>query len=170
MRVVEWISSISSYQSKGHWMPWRSLLIALPWILSFALIASEAHWKANAAHEKADIAQETLEVARVFAFGGIGFAGTTSQEELAFRSILILPSDTAKQRLERLYLSGNPQAMSYALAGMRKLDRKRCAELIASARTSDATVHTMSGCIMTNEKLRKIADELDSGKYDPWLR
>ena len=113
---------------------------------------------------------QPLEVAKVFAFGGVGFAGTTSQEELAFKSILVLPSDTAKQRLERLYSSGNPQAMSYALAGMRKLDRKRYAELIASARTSDATVHTMSGCIMTNEKLRKIADELDWGKYDPWLR
>ena len=73
-------------------------------------------------------------------------------------------------RLERLYSSGNPQAMSYALAGMRKLDRKRYAELIALARTSDATVLTMSGCIMTNEKLRKIVDELDSGKYDPWVR
>jgi hypothetical protein len=111
-----------------------------------------------------------LEVAKVFALGGVGFAGTTSQEELAFKSILVLPSDTAKQRFERLYSSGNPQAMSYALAGMRKLDRKRYAELIVSARTSDVTVHTMSGCIMTNEKLRKIADELDSGKYDTWLR
>ena len=111
-----------------------------------------------------------LEIAKVFALGGVGFAGTTSQEELAFKSILVLPSDTAKQRFERLYSSGNPQAMSYALAGMRKLDRKRYAELIVSARTSNATVHTMSGCIMTNEKLRKIADELDSGKYDTWLR
>jgi hypothetical protein len=90
--------------------------------------------------------------------------------EQSMCAILVLPSDTAKQRFERIYSSGNPQAMSYALAGMRKLDRKRYSELIASARTSDAPVHTMSGCIMTNEKLRKIADELDSGKYDPWLR
>ena len=142
-------------------------MIALPWILSFALIASEAHRKAEA-----DLArsQETLEVAKVFAFGGIGFAGATSQEELAFESILALPSYAAKPRLERLYSSGNPQAMSYALAGMRKLDRKRYAELIVSARRSDAIVHTMSGCIMRNEKFLQIADELDAGRYDPWLR
>jgi hypothetical protein len=167
MRFVEWIRSIRSSRSKGDWKSWRSLLIVLPWILSFALIAAEAHRKVAIAQEKADTAQETLEFANVFAFG---FAGTTSREELAFTSILVLRSHSAKQRLERLYLSGNPQAMSYALAGMRKLDRKRYAELIARARTSDATVHTMSGCVMTNEKLRKIADELDSGKYDPWLR
>ena len=56
--------------------------------------------------------------------------------------------------------------------GTAAADRGRENELLRrpSARTSDATVHTMSGCIMTNEKLRKIADELDSGEYDPWLR
>jgi hypothetical protein len=99
-----------------------------------------------------------LEVAKVFALGGVGFAGTTSQEELAFKSILVLPSDTAKQRFERLYSSGNPQAMSYALAGMRKLDRKRYAELIVSARTSDATVHTMSGCMLHYDKRKASQD------------
>jgi hypothetical protein len=141
-------------------------LLLITFCASIGLITSCA----SIAEKKGQAVLPPLEVAKVFAFGGVGFAGTTSQEELAFKSILLLPSDTATQRFERLYSSGNPQAMSYALAGMRKLDRKRYAELIASARTSDATVHTMSGCIMTNEKLRKIADELDSGQYDPWLR
>jgi hypothetical protein len=53
--------------------------------------------------------------------------------------------------------------MSYALAGMRKLDRKRYAELLVSVRASDVTVQTMSGCIISKERLRKIADDLDSG-------
>lgn len=165
MRFVDWIRS--SPRSKRHWKSWWSLLTVLPWILSFALIASEVHRDAEA-----DLArsQETLEVAKVFAFGGIGFAGATSQEELAFESILDLPSDTAKPRLEKLYSSGNPQAMSYALAGMRKIDRKRYAEMIFSARRSDATVHTMTGCIMSNERFLQIAEELDAGRYDPWLR
>src|SRR3974377_228269 len=108
MPFVKWIS-FSASRSKGDWKPWRSLLIALPWVLSFALIGAEAHRKAAVAEKKADTAQETLELARVFAFGGIGFVGTTSREELAFTSILVLPSHSAKQRLERLYLSGNPQ-------------------------------------------------------------
>jgi hypothetical protein len=72
--------------------------------------------------------------------------------------------------MEKLYATGNPQAMSYALAGMRKLDRKRYAELLVSVRASDVTVQTMSGCIISKERLRKIADDLDSGKYDAWLQ
>ncbi len=72
--------------------------------------------------------------------------------------------------MQRLYITGNPQAMSYAIAGMRKLDRKRYAELLVSVRASDVIVQTMSGCIISKEMLRKFADDLDSGKYDAWLR
>jgi hypothetical protein len=150
----------------GPSMKALTAVLLITFCTSIALFTSSA----SIAQRNGQAVLQSLEVAKVFAFGGVGFAGTTSQEELAFKSVLVLPPDTAKQRFERLYSSGNPQAMSYALAGMRKLDRKRYAELIVSARTSDATVHTMRGCIMTNEKLHKIADEIDSGKYDPWLR
>lgn len=111
-----------------------------------------------------------LEAAKIFALGPIGYAGETSQEEHQFKAIFALGRDKAKQELERLYSSGNPQAMSYALVGMRKLDRKRYAELLSAARALDATVTTMWGCIVEREELRTVANELDSGKYDSWLR
>jgi hypothetical protein len=111
-----------------------------------------------------------LETTRVFALGPVGFAASTSQQELEFKQILALPYPTAIDQMEKLYATGNPQAMSYALAGMRKLDRKRYAELLVSVRASDVTVQTMSGCIISKERLRKIADDLDSGKYDAWLQ
>jgi hypothetical protein len=62
------------------------------------------------------------------------------------------------------------QGMSYALAGMRRLDRKRYSELLVSARASDLIVTRMRGCIMSQVKLRTLADDLDSGIYDVWLR
>jgi len=111
-----------------------------------------------------------LETTRMFALGPVGFAASTSQQELEFKQILALPYPTAIDQMEKLYATGNPQAMSYALAGMRKLDRKRYAELLVSVRASDVTVQTMSGCIISKERLRKIADDLDSGKYDAWLQ
>ena len=111
-----------------------------------------------------------LESAKLFAMGPVGFGGAYSQEELQFEAILALAPNKAKQTLERLYLSGNPQAMSYALLGMHKLDRKRFAELLVSARVSDLTVDTMSGCIGSKKKLSAIAADVDSGKYDRWLR
>lgn len=139
-------------------------------LITFGAAIAWITFSTSIAQRNGQAGLQGLEAAKVFAFGGIGFAGITSQEELAFDAILTLPSNTAKQRLERLYSSGNPQAMSYALAGMRKLDRKRYSELIVSARTSDATVHTMTGCIVRNEELRNIADDVDSGRYDAWLR
>ena len=107
--------------------------------------------------------------AKIFALGPVGYAAETSQEERQFKAIMALKPDKAKQEFERLYSSGNPQAMSYALVGMRKFDHERYAELLTSARASDVTVRTMWGCIISDEKFRTVANELDSGKYDPLL-
>ncbi|MGA9672800.1 MAG: hypothetical protein WBQ94_26520 [Terracidiphilus sp.] len=111
-----------------------------------------------------------LEATKIFALGPVGYAGTTSREERQFKAVFTLDRDKAKQELERLYSSKNPLAMSYALVGMRKLDRKRYEELRRAARATDVTVTTMWGCIVESEKLRTVANDLDSGKYDPWLR
>jgi hypothetical protein len=112
----------------------------------------------------------SLAQAKIFALGPVGFAGKTSEEERQFKALFALDRDRAKQELERLYSSGNPQAMGYALVGMRKLDPKRYAGLLVTARTSDVAVTTMWGCMMESEKLRTVANDLDSGKYDSWLR
>lgn len=112
----------------------------------------------------------SLSEARIFALSPVGFAGKTSQEEIRFKAIFRLDRDKAKEELERLYLSGNPQAMSYALVGMRKLDRNRYAELLTAARASQVTVTTMWGCRVENEKLATVANDLDAGQYDSWLR
>jgi len=111
----------------------------------------------------------SLSEARIFALGGVGFAGQIPQELQLFRAIMVLKPDKAAQELERLYSDGNPQAMSYALVGMRKIDHKRYRELLALTRASDVTVRTMWGCIVLDEKIRTVANELDSGKYDPIL-
>jgi hypothetical protein len=112
----------------------------------------------------------SLAEARIFALGPVGYSAKTSQEERQFKAIFALDRDKAKEELERLYSSGNPQAMSYALVGMRKLDRKRYEELLVAFRASKSSVTTMWGCAVESEKLQTIANDLDSGKYDPWLR
>jgi hypothetical protein len=112
----------------------------------------------------------SLAEAGIFTLGPVGYAAQTSVEETQFKSIFSHDSAKAKLELERLYSSGNPQAMAYALVGMRELDRKRYAEMLSAARTSHVTVTTMFGCVIEGEKLREIANDLDSGKYDLLLR
>jgi hypothetical protein len=106
----------------------------------------------------------SLAEAKIFALGPVGFVGKTSEEERQFKAIFALDRDKAEHELERLYSSGNPQAMSYALVGMRKLDRKRYAQLLVASRASDVTVTTMWGCIMESERLPRVANDLDSGR------
>jgi len=110
-----------------------------------------------------------ISTTRVFAFGGIGYAGTISEGEKDFMIIMSLPTAEAIVAFDRLYTTGNPQAKNYALAGIRLLDKTRFHDLLMSARTSDLKVQTESGCIIEEKPLREVAEDLNSGKYDPWF-
>jgi len=116
------------------------------------------------------IAMQRMTTAKVFAFGAVGFAATTSEGEIDFKIVMSLPKEKAIAAFEKLYGTGNPQAKSYALAGLRKLDRTRFRELRTSLRSSDLKVQTESGCVISEQSLREVANDLDSGKYDKWAQ
>jgi hypothetical protein len=103
----------------------------------------------------------------VFAFGGVGFAGVTSDGEKDFRFIISLPS--AARDFETIYETGTPEAKGYALAGIHELNRVRFKELLRSLGSSQAQVETMEGCIKERQPLVKVAAQIDSGRYDSWI-
>jgi hypothetical protein len=107
-----------------------------------------------------------IATAKVFAFGGIGFAGTTSEGEVDFRVIVAQPPNAALGAFEKLYATDNPQTKAYALAGIRKLDRRRFEQLRVSLRSSAQQVRTEDGCIVSERSLETIAKRLESGGYD----
>jgi hypothetical protein len=116
------------------------------------------------------VALHRISSTQFFAFGGIGVAGETSDGEKDFKVIMSLPPADAIIAFEKLYAAGNLQARSYALAGIRKLDTTRFNDLLLSLRGSSATVRTESGCIVETIPLRKVAMDLDAGRYDLWIR
>jgi hypothetical protein len=116
------------------------------------------------------LALKRISTTGIFAFGGTGFAGRISKGETDFRVIMSQPSGVALDALERLYATGNPQAKSYALAGIRKLDNKRFQELRLSLLSSDEKVVTMHGCEISEQLLREVANDLNFGQYDHWLK
>jgi hypothetical protein len=105
-------------------------------------------------------ALERLSHAKIFAMGPVGWVGMTSQEEIDYRLILNRP--TALVEFEKLYAEGNMQAKSYALTGIRQLSPARFKELYASLPTSNDTVNTMQGCILSQETSRNVAQSLAS--------
>jgi hypothetical protein len=139
----------------------RALIVAISFLLlgNFAL-----------AQKSFSDAQHEIAAVKVFAFGGIGFAGRISQGEADFRIILAQPPRVAFDAFESLYTVDNPQAKAYALAGIRKLDKGAFKELQASWHGSELTVQTEEGCIVSEESLKVIAERLNSGKYDAWIK
>ena len=65
--------------------------------------------------------QATLTQIQLFAFGGIGVAGTTSAGELLYRQVLA--SEQAEAQFLALVKNGTPAAKCYALVGLRAKNR-----------------------------------------------
>ena len=97
---------------------------------------------------------ERLSHVDLYAFGGVGFAGTTSQGQQDYDAILVRRS--AKLDFEKIFSSGNPQAKAYALNGIYKLDPARFRALNEQLRMETTKVRTAHGCILGLETLGSI--------------
>jgi hypothetical protein len=110
-----------------------------------------------------------LKTVEIFAFGGVGFVGSTSIGEKDFRILLGQSPDAARASFERLATSGNPPAKAYALTGLRLLKSPSYTRWLVADLKSSETLRTQSGCIVDSESLAKAAFKIDSGKMDWWI-
>lgn len=116
---------------------------------------------------KAEDPLKTLDSIEHFAFGGIGFAGTTSSGEVAFRKIL--SRRTAAADFHRLLQSGNAQGKCYALAGLRATRPDDFAAAAAPIARSRVPVVTAEGCEIATSSLADVIKRLKAGRYDRYL-
>ncbi len=106
-----------------------------------------------------------------FAVGGVGVAGTMSEGERALREVL--KQSDAVARLQKLLPEASPATQLYALLGLRACDRDVYQGALARYGRRDATVQTMSGCILQEKSFRDLVKQIDHGDYDtaitrPW--
>ena len=106
---------------------------------------------------------ERLAKVEIFAFGPVGYAGTTSTGEKDYKVVLSRP--TALADFERLYSSGNAMAKAYALVGIRNLSPERFRVLAEPMRNSKEQVATMHGCIVSRESFGAVVKQIESGRY-----
>jgi len=139
-------------------------------VKGFAAVLLVALCSAAPAQDSLSATVKSITKTGVFAFGGVGFAGRTSQGEIDFRVIQSQPAAVALASFETIYATGDPAAKSYALAGIRQLDGARFKELLHSLNGSQETVFTMHGCIMEKDHLVDVANSIDAGNYDDWLK
>ena len=113
-------------------------------------------------------AYEQLLTVRRFAFGGVGYAGVTSQGEIAYRAIA--GSTNALALFSATFTNGNAQAKLYALCGIRRFapgtfDAHACSLIVANPQ-----VETMSGCIVRHEFATNVVARISSGSYDIYFK
>jgi hypothetical protein len=132
------------------------------WLLTVLLLCSVSPVLAD---DRVDAAVKRLSAVEWFAFGGVGYAGVTSEGEIDFKVLLAQPKPTALNAFERLYATGNPQGKSYALCGLKKLAPQRFMELVAALEKSTDEVKVMRGCIVSHELIPTVAKQIGQGKF-----
>ena len=109
-------------------------------------------------------AYERLITVKEFAFGGVGFAGTTSEGEKALR--MILASTNALSLFRSALSKGSSEAKLYALCGLRQLDRPSLEKESTALVKADLEVTTMSGSIVRHERAATVVKRIAAGMYD----
>ncbi len=105
-----------------------------------------------------------LETARMFAFGGVGYAGITTEEEIAFRAVL--DSKTAEADFLRVLDRGNVQGKCYALVGLRQKNRSAFDERVERFAKEKSDVGTAAGCMISKEPMYSIVANIRAGRFD----
>jgi hypothetical protein len=124
-----------------------------------------AVWLRLAAETPSDPVLSRLAHVDHFAFGGVGFAGTTSQGEKDYLVLRARPA--ARADFERLFAVGNIQAKCYALVALRELEPHKFGELSMVLRKSKAEVRIMSGCIVSQQALSSVIARVEAGVFSP---
>lgn len=109
-------------------------------------------------------AVKTLSEIPLFAFGGIGAAGITSNGEYAFHSVFT--SDTAAADFLQILKNGTPQAQCYALVGLRLKDRAAFEEQVKQFASSKKQVDTCAGCAPERLPMDSVVANIRRGDFD----
>ena len=106
--------------------------------------------------EKGHAAYNDLLKAEVFETGRVGFAGTLSSHVINLNTLLA--EKDAAMALNSLAASAADAGRLYALSGLYYADRASFDAGIARLKDSEATVHVLNGCLMSDEKVGKIVE------------
>jgi hypothetical protein len=139
-----------------------TLLVLIPAGRTFGsgLLAQDSNSVQNACEQLFNI--------KCFAFGGVGYAGTTSPGEMAFRTVL--ESTNALELFETTLSNGTVEAKLYALCGIRSLNKKSFNASAKALKEADPKVTTMSGCLVTEEKASAVIQRIADGAYDGYSK
>jgi hypothetical protein len=163
-----------------------TLIVVTVALLNTAASPQNADFDRKQLSLKGRVAYDRLYSACVFRIGGVGYAGVTSQEELALYDLL--EDEHAIEALKSLVTAGTYEGGLYGLLG---LSLKNNGEFnravdIYKARNDERPsqekgpfecsindkkeyVSTQDGCILSVELRADVVTRIQSGRYDAWI-
>lgn len=162
------------------YLPFAAIMI----VLSFNLIqaSQKSGFEFYALSMKGHTAYKKLLSASIFRVGGVGWAGVTSQEELALYDLL--REEKAVEALNSLVRDATYEGALYGLLGLSLTsvaDFNRAVEVYKARdnprgrnatevfkgvkRPKDAVV-TQFGCIISSEDRMKLVESIEAGRFD----
>jgi len=103
-----------------------------------------------------------------FRLGGIGYAGVTSQEEIALRKLM--KQENASLVLEELFFKGTLTGQLYALMGLRFVDKAKYEKLFPQLSENHKEVSVQEGCIVHSRTVKEIVNFMETGNYDFFIQ
>ncbi|MGJ8641089.1 MAG: hypothetical protein ACSHYA_16990 [Opitutaceae bacterium] len=98
-----------------------------------------------------------------FAFGGVGFAGSTSEGETLFFEAL--HSDDPKAAFHAWYEKGNNSEKAYCMIGFYYFDQPEYLRLKEKYQGQRIMIPTMMGCIGSSITLNELTNKIESDTY-----
>jgi hypothetical protein len=100
---------------------------------------------------------QVVKSARIFAIGGIGYAGVITDEETAFNALCKAPD--AAEQFRRLLREATIEGQMYALLGLRQVGAPDYKVQADRYRKSTGKVNTGSGCEVGPDKVSYVINQ-----------
>ncbi len=137
--------------------------LALLWAVCCSAATAPGPAQAKPTLEEAQKAYEGLVAVQSFAFGGVGFAGTISQGEKAFRTVLA--STNGLSLFRKALARGTTEAKLYALCGVHRLDPRSFESASRDLVSANPKVSTITGCLVGREEAATVVKQIAAGRY-----
>jgi hypothetical protein len=133
-------------------------------LLGLSLFAAAFAQAADRPDEYYDRDVQRLIHTEFFAFGGTGFAGSTSEGEAAFGRIV--GKKEAIRHLWAAFEHGSDYSRCYALVALRESSPELYRRAMAWFRQHPPSrIKTMKGCIVEEEEAGAVLDAIEAGRY-----
>jgi hypothetical protein len=166
---------------------WKTLVLFpsfLLGVISITPIFSQTKCSGSTTLSLSDVQQkayDSLLQETMFALGGTGYSGVTSDGEKAMRTLISDP--VGESALLKLSTSNSGAGGLYGLVGLKLLNSKCFEEAYGAFKTlpdikeskgrhetlAAGEVAFMSGCLYTVMNRKELGAQIFRGKFDPWI-